>query len=47
MQWSITTHDRLFAPSGNHLYEDEEAEDEEVDIHNVRSDDFHSTGPNS
>ncbi|KAE9381131.1 hypothetical protein N431DRAFT_476032 [Stipitochalara longipes BDJ] len=30
--WSITTHGRLFAASGNHLYEGEEPEDEVVDI---------------
>ncbi len=34
-QWSITTHDRLYAASGNHLYEGEEPEDEEVNLNNV------------
>jgi hypothetical protein len=34
-QWAITTHDRLFAASGNHLYEGEVAEEEEIDINNV------------
>jgi hypothetical protein len=35
VQWAITTHDRLFAASGNHLYEGEEVESEEVDINDV------------
>jgi hypothetical protein len=35
--WSITTHDRLFAASGNHLYAGEDVpEDEIIDIDNVR-----------
>lgn len=34
VKWAITTHDRLFAASGTHLYEGEEAEEEEVDVHN-------------
>ena len=33
--WAITTHDRLFAASGNHLYEGEEAVEEVVDVNNV------------
>ncbi|TGO90510.1 hypothetical protein BPOR_0061g00070 [Botrytis porri] len=32
VNWSITTHSRLFVASGNHLYEDEEAKTEEFDI---------------
>lgn len=35
VNWSITTHDKLFAPYGNHLYADEEAQEEEVDINNT------------
>ncbi|TGO08025.1 hypothetical protein BTUL_0230g00070 [Botrytis tulipae] len=31
-QWSITTHSRLYVASGNHLYEDEEAKEEEFDV---------------
>ena len=34
--WSITTHERLYAVGGgNHLYEGEVPEDEAVDINNV------------
>ncbi|KAA8576691.1 hypothetical protein EYC84_006768 [Monilinia fructicola] len=33
--WSITTHARLFAASGNHLYGGEEAEAEEFDINDT------------
>ncbi|KAH8657541.1 hypothetical protein BGZ60DRAFT_545170 [Tricladium varicosporioides] len=33
--WSITTHGRLFAASGNHLYEGEIPEMEEVDLENT------------
>ncbi|KAH6671343.1 hypothetical protein B0J14DRAFT_618636 [Halenospora varia] len=33
--WSITTHGRLFAASGNHLYEGEIPEIEEVDLENT------------
>jgi hypothetical protein len=34
--WSITTHERLYAVGGgNHLYEGEVPEDEVVDINNV------------
>ncbi|KAG0651051.1 hypothetical protein D0Z07_2806 [Hyphodiscus hymeniophilus] len=34
--WAITTHDRLYAASGgNHLYEGEEVEKEDIDIDNV------------
>ncbi|RFU26175.1 hypothetical protein B7463_g10172, partial [Scytalidium lignicola] len=33
--WAITTHDRLFAASGTHLYEGEDAVEEEVDIDNT------------
>jgi len=33
--WAITTHDRLFAASGNHLYEGEEVKEEDVDINNT------------
>ncbi|KAF7960598.1 hypothetical protein EAE96_000274 [Botrytis aclada] len=32
VNWSITTHSQLFAASGNHLYEGEEAKAEEFDI---------------
>ncbi|CAD6441585.1 205a80d9-7c57-4702-bc4f-138470d155a5 [Sclerotinia trifoliorum] len=35
VNWSITTHSRLFAPSGNHLYEGEEAKPEEFDINDT------------
>lgn len=36
--WSITTHGRLFAASGNHLYAGEDVpEDEIIDTDNVRS----------
>ena len=35
LKWAITTHDRLFAASGNHLYEGEEVQEEEVDVNNV------------
>ncbi|PQE27970.1 HRQ family 2 protein [Rutstroemia sp. NJR-2017a WRK4] len=35
VNWSITTHDRLFAASGNHLYEGEEAAAEEIDINHT------------
>ncbi|KAF4626641.1 hypothetical protein G7Y89_g11518 [Cudoniella acicularis] len=30
--WSVSTNDRLFSASGNHLYEGEEPQEEEVDI---------------
>ena len=33
--WAITTHDRLFAADGNHLYEGEEPAEEIVDVYNV------------
>jgi hypothetical protein len=37
-QWSITTHDRLFAASEhNHLYDGEEVVEEEINIDNVSS----------
>ncbi|KAI9873356.1 MAG: hypothetical protein M1830_000504 [Pleopsidium flavum] len=36
VNWSITTHDRLFAAFGNHLYEGETPEPEDIDIPNVR-----------
>lgn len=29
--WAITTHSRLFVPSGNHLYEGDDAVEEKVD----------------
>ncbi|THV52504.1 hypothetical protein BGAL_0077g00170 [Botrytis galanthina] len=32
VNWSITTHSNLYVASGNHLYEDEEAKEEEFDI---------------
>jgi hypothetical protein len=36
--WSITTHGRLFAASGNHLYAGEDvSEDEIIDMDNVRA----------
>jgi len=34
-QWAITTHGRLFVPSGNHLYHGDKVEAERVDIENV------------
>jgi len=35
-QWSITTHDRLYAASGgNHLYSGDDIPEEEIDISNV------------
>lgn len=34
-KWTITTDDRLFVPSGNHLYDGEEAKEEEIDIDKV------------
>ncbi|KAH8603144.1 hypothetical protein B0O99DRAFT_647862 [Bisporella sp. PMI_857] len=34
--WSIQTHDRLFVPTGNHLYSGQEAQDEEFDISRTR-----------
>lgn len=30
--WAITTHSRLFAPSGNHLYEGETVPEEDMDV---------------
>lgn len=36
-QWSVTTHDRLYAASGNHLYDGEEVVEEEIDFNNVGS----------
>jgi hypothetical protein len=33
--WAIMTHDRLFAASGNHLYEGEQPVEEVVDVNNV------------
>lgn len=39
--WSITTHGRLFAASGNHLYAGEDVpEDEVIDMDNVRAGPF-------
>ncbi|EDO02341.1 hypothetical protein SS1G_04817 [Sclerotinia sclerotiorum 1980 UF-70] len=35
VNWSITTHSRLFVPSGNHLYEGEEAKPEDFDINDT------------
>lgn len=32
IQWSINTGERLFVPSGNHLYEGDAAPEEEVDV---------------
>ena len=36
-QWTITTTDELFKPGGTHLYEGEEAPEEDVDISKVGS----------
>ncbi|RQM07230.1 hypothetical protein DH86_00000932 [Scytalidium sp. 3C] len=33
--WSVTTHDRLYAASGNHLYDGEEVVEEEIDFNNT------------
>jgi hypothetical protein len=33
--WAITTHSRLFVPSGSHLYAGQEADEEDVDIENT------------
>lgn len=36
LQWSVTQHERLYAVSGNHAYDGEEAKEaEEIDVNKV------------